>query len=82
MAPFRALCLALLLAACAPTPVPVATIVAPTPQTYTCAQVARASAEFNALPPDSMLTQFLNDYGKLRDANWAALKVPPPRCIR
>lgn len=70
----------IILAACAPTPVPVSTIVAPTPKTYTCAQMKREADEHRALPADSMIAVFLGDYGQLRAENWAALKVPPPRC--
>lgn len=67
-------------AGCAQMPTPSAMIVAPTPKTYTCAQLKREAAEHRALPADSMIAVFLGDYGQLRAENWAALKVPPPRC--
>lgn len=79
MKPILALVLAAGLAACAGSDrpqLPVAS--APLPQGYTCDEQRRAGAEFRALPADSMLRRFVDDYGLLRKQLRALHKLPEP----
>ena len=73
--------LAVALAACSPAP-PAATptIVAPMPQQYSCDQLSRAAAEFNALPSGAMLATMMDDYRVERRALRALHKLPEQRC--
>lgn len=66
-----------LLSACA-TVAPVAAIVAPVPRAYTCEQLRRAAAEHLALPPDSMLAVFVDDYRIERRELRALHGLPEP----
>ncbi len=54
-------------------------VVAPRPQEYTCESQRKAAAEFARLPDGSEVKRYIIDYGTLRRANRAALKLPEPR---
>jgi hypothetical protein len=66
------------LAACAPDPKPAATVVAPVPQAYTCAQQQQAAGEFDALPAGAVLRTMITDYRILRGKLRAVLGLPEP----
>lgn len=86
MAPSRAALLCLVLGACAtppPTPPPTAStvVLAPVPKQYSCAQSAKAAAEFMALPADSQLAVMISDFYLERRELRAVLGLPdPPPC--
>lgn len=71
------------LAACSPPP-PVAapSIVAPLPVEYSCAQLARAAAEFDKIEPGSMIDTMMDDYRVERKALRGIHKLPEQRCPR
>ncbi len=70
-----------LLGACTPAPIPALAVVAPTPQSYTCEQSHKASAEFDALPASAQLRVYVTDYGILRRQLRVLLGLQdPPKC--
>lgn len=78
MGHFKALAVALLLAACTPAPVPAPFVVAPVPKVYGCELQRQAKAEYDALPAGSALKTFVDDYGVERKQLRAALNLPEP----
>lgn len=87
MAVASRLAILLLVGACAsaqeaPLPSAAPPVVAPRPKEYTCAQQRAASASLARLPAGDILRTFIVDYGTLRAANRAALKLPEPDACR
>jgi hypothetical protein len=86
MAVVSRLAILLLVGACstaeAPLPSAAPPVVAPRPKEYTCDQQRAAAAEFERLPAGNILRTFIVDYGTLRAANRAALKLPEPAACR
>lgn len=70
--------LLLLLAACDPSPKRMPVSAAPIPKVYSCEQSAKAAKEFRALPADSVLAQWMDDYRIERKALRALHQIPEP----
>ena len=70
--------LALLVAACAPTPPVPPIAVAPRPVDYTCEKQRQAAAELERLGPSSALGEMMGDYGSERRQLRRVHDLPEP----